>query len=1586
MQSPAPSGAGGAAPPIALSPIERSAFAHLFNLADPERTGIVTGDAAVSFFAKSKLPPATLGQIWAMADSANNGFLTPPSFSIALRLISHAQRGETITEASIKRPGPPPTMEGVNLPLTSQLTGSQSSGGAPTNMPGVIEIKPEDRARYTRIFANSGPVGGLIDGDRAKEIFVKSKLPFDKLGAIWNLADTQARGALDLTDFIIAMHFIQNTMNGTLNSIPAALPPGLYEQAKGSGGVGSRVIPGSPLATQNTGGSASGFGSTAIPRQMTGSSFPAASAFQSPRQAAPAAPSWDVTPDEKARADQFFDGLDVSKQGRLDGAAVVPFFMQSKLTESVLAHVWDLSDITQSGTLSKDEFAVAMHLINGQLAGKPLPQELPSSLVPPSMRSMDLPAAVNPQQSDTQKDLFSLMDDDPPAPTISASSAFITPSPAAPVVAAAQSTPFGPASPAPAPATAQRSAPGPFDDDFFGGGESTSARAAAQPTQPTAAALSPAATGGSFGSAAAFRSPGIASPAGAASPSASTSRLGSAFAAAAPASAAGAAAGAAFGSGDNSAEYGNKSIQLQSTEKAVSDLQSQRSTLESSVATDASTIAELESRLATVRGQHETESKLVKDLEERQQKQSAELKTLREDVIREESELSALKAEKDELEQALMRDREDVRDMKKRMNDVQIETKSLKEQLEKLRKDARQQKGLVAISKKQLATAESEQDKVASEIEAVQRGELGDEEAAHHQHGATAVTPATRSATAESVTSPVASVRSYNPFDRFGPGAGAASQPGTPDTTHTPSAGTSLAAGAGAGALLGGAVAAATHQEDGSLVAAQPTTQFGQEAFAQPESREADPFGVQHADTQPQHAASNLGFDDAFAVPGESVSAPTATSGHAQAVSTDFDDNFGNDFGASASAEPALSGVPVTGAETAAEPKDAGDHHTAELAAAGGFGAGAGILGASAIHAVEPSRAGEASQQLETDTSVDGPFGGDDAAAGNDHAYEPGADEDVDSSDDDDEGPEEVGGYKVRGYDTPAGGAAERFPEVDSAAEDVPASTGAQSELEGEHTVPGGLGDVTNATAPASSAPVDPTAIGEIGGRTASTTSIAPISRQDTISSDVPEPATTEPAQTEKTENSSHLGAGTAAAGGIGVAALAAGAGALTLGERGHGDTTPSVASPTDDNVPLSQLIGSQGSKVATSPAEGESITAANASASPTLSTKTRRAPPPAPVRSATTLSTSSSAVPATGSAGLGAEPVATAAPAASGAAGSSSAATNPFGMDDFGATTGSSGLGGQQHKTTANDSGSGSNFDDFDSAFEDLGPSEAVPSSGATGAAVGADTAVLATGGAGAGFDDAFDNDFDFVPSFSAPGAGAADAGTGTAGEGANRGVPASAGGSNAFDDFDAAFDSGHTGAPSSTAPTSSSATPGAAAAIPALGAAAGLGAIAGSGSQGERGTASNTTSGFSFEDAFDPAGSPSANNAAAATATPTAVPTLNTSSTSTSGAGVSSPSHVSSPTVPHGTYAPPPGPPPGFNAPPAVPPRSGTGGGGSSAIGEAQDYTGALPDDAGPVKQLCGMGFTRENVIQALEKSNYRTEKALERLLAST
>jgi epidermal growth factor receptor substrate 15 len=35
------------------------------------------------------------------------------------------------------------------------------------------------------MFMACGPVSGLLDGDKAREVFLKSKLPVDKLSQIW---------------------------------------------------------------------------------------------------------------------------------------------------------------------------------------------------------------------------------------------------------------------------------------------------------------------------------------------------------------------------------------------------------------------------------------------------------------------------------------------------------------------------------------------------------------------------------------------------------------------------------------------------------------------------------------------------------------------------------------------------------------------------------------------------------------------------------------------------------------------------------------------------------------------------------------------------------------------------------------------------------------------------------------------------------------------------------------------------------------------------------------------------------------------------------------------------------------------------------------------------------------------------------------------------------------------------------------------------------------------------------------------------------------------------------------------------------
>lgn len=149
--------------------------------------------------------------------------------------------------------------------------------------------------------------------------------------------------------------------------IPSALPPGFYEQV--SGGAPR------PLEAQSTGGSiplspsragtmpmkpqytgdrsfsirpqTTGSSANPVHPQLTGSgrygtSSPASSAFPSTQTSAfsNAQLPWDITSDEKAKADGFFATLDTQNRGYIEGDVAVPFMLESKLSEQVLAQIW----------------------------------------------------------------------------------------------------------------------------------------------------------------------------------------------------------------------------------------------------------------------------------------------------------------------------------------------------------------------------------------------------------------------------------------------------------------------------------------------------------------------------------------------------------------------------------------------------------------------------------------------------------------------------------------------------------------------------------------------------------------------------------------------------------------------------------------------------------------------------------------------------------------------------------------------------------------------------------------------------------------------------------------------------------------------------------------------------------------------------------------------------------------------------------------------------------------------------------------------------------------------------------------------
>ena len=556
---------------------------------------------------------------------------------------------------------------------------------------------------------------------------------------IRTLADTQTRGSLDLTDFIIGMYLIQSCMANSTLQLPPTLPPGTYEAASGG------RSPASPIVRQNTGPA------SPIRPQYTGGMQPQRTGQPGTPTRSSTLGNWDVTADAKATSDRFFAQLDPQNRGFIEGDVAVPFMLQSQLDEGTLASIWDLADIRKEGRLNNDEFAVAMHLINAKLAGRDPPATLPTSLVPPALRG-EYSQQPQAQPSSTTKDLFDLFADEPiTAPTPSFPTAPVPPRSAVAGPVPARSF----ASPPPVQAPPAVRSPPPAD--LMG-----------EEAQPLP---------------------------------------------------------------DHSAEIGNKRNQLENTNRGLDSLQKERPNLEKAAESSAAELKDLEEKLAAARSKHESETKAVADLKSRVSEQKEKIQSINMDYIAAQSDVSALQSERDELEQALLSGKEEVRDLNRRMKEIAEEKSGLQLLLEKLKKESRQQKGMVSIAKKQLATAEGGRDGVQGEIKVLEK----EAEQVQTPQAAAVPLPATPRALSPAATG--VSQRSNNPFDRF-------------KDNKSP------AASFGAGAILGAAA--------GVVVAGAETLYEAAKDVVSPTEESAQVHEVAEHTREP-HAQPSTDFDSAFA-------------------------------------------------------------------------------------------------------------------------------------------------------------------------------------------------------------------------------------------------------------------------------------------------------------------------------------------------------------------------------------------------------------------------------------------------------------------------------------------------------------------------------------------------------------------------------------------------------------------------------------------------------------------------------------------------------------------------------------------------
>ncbi|RYO79177.1 hypothetical protein DL766_008338 [Monosporascus sp. MC13-8B] len=715
----------GAASNLNLTPEEKRAYGQLFRQADTDNVGVVTGEVAVKFFEKTKLDSRVLGEIWQIADKENRGFLTPSGFGIVLRLIGHAQAGREPLPDLAYQPGPLPRFEGVTLnlagnpppppppppppaaPTSPPPLQAQATGG-PIRIPALT---PEKVTQYAGLFERQ-PLqnGNMLPGDQAKNIFEKSGLPNEVLGRIWQLADTEQRGALVQTEFVIAMHLLTSMKSGSLRALPSILPAALYEAATRRAGAAPRQ---SPQAT--------GAGLSAIPRQLSGSApirqssplgrpplGPQATGVAPqppglPPQSTGIAPQttggdWLITPADKARFDQFFADLDKMNRGFITGEEAVPFLSQSSLPEDTLAQIWDLADITSEGRLNRDTFAVAMYLIRQQRSRRdiPLPTTLPPNLIPPSFRSQ-VRSPLGPSPFDA------------PAPASAPAPVPVPAAVPAPIAAQPQPQPksalddlFGlDASPSPsAPAQVPLSTGGPAAKDPFAGG------APGSPVQrsPSANTFKPFVPSSSFGKSLTTHDTG-----GSAGSAPRPSTMDDLLADNDPE--------ASKKITNESTELANLSNQVSSLSKQMQQVQGQRSTTQRELNQATEQKKNFEQRLAQLRSLYEKEAQEVRALEEQLRAVREETRALTGEMVTIDGSYQDVSNQHRQLSETLRADQQENANLKQRISAVNAEIAQLKPQIEKLKSDARQQKGLVAINKKQLSTIEGERDKLKAEAE-----------------------------------------------------------------------------------------------------------------------------------------------------------------------------------------------------------------------------------------------------------------------------------------------------------------------------------------------------------------------------------------------------------------------------------------------------------------------------------------------------------------------------------------------------------------------------------------------------------------------------------------------------------------------------------------------------------------------------------------------------------------------------------------------------------------------------------------------------------------------------------------------------
>uniref|UniRef100_A0A4W5QHB8 Epidermal growth factor receptor pathway substrate 15 n=1 Tax=Hucho hucho TaxID=62062 RepID=A0A4W5QHB8_9TELE len=276
---------------------------------------------------------------------------------------------------------------------------------------------------YDKYYRQVDPSGsGRVAAADAALFLKRSGLADLVLGKIWDLADSERKGSLNDQQFFVALRLVACAQNGlevALKSLNLAVPPPKFHDTSSPLLPGGVSIDGPWVVKMEeklkfdaifdslspVGGMLSGekvkpvLLNSKLPVDVLGRVWELSDLDRddmigrfilTPISNNPV-PSvsfqWAVSPPDKAKYDEVFAKTDLDMDGLVSGPEVRDVFLKTGLPSATLARIWELCDIGDIGKLTREQFALALHLINQKLAkGVDPPQNLCPEMIPPSDR------------------------------------------------------------------------------------------------------------------------------------------------------------------------------------------------------------------------------------------------------------------------------------------------------------------------------------------------------------------------------------------------------------------------------------------------------------------------------------------------------------------------------------------------------------------------------------------------------------------------------------------------------------------------------------------------------------------------------------------------------------------------------------------------------------------------------------------------------------------------------------------------------------------------------------------------------------------------------------------------------------------------------------------------------------------------------------------------------------------------------------------------------------------------------------------------------------------------------------------------